>query len=65
MSGAMFERIKHHRYGDERCSNCGFTEERAKTGCCTADCPMKREPRVTPEELKQRYNHLLFWSYST
>lgn len=61
MSGTMFERKLHHRYGDERCSNCGFTEERAKKECCTADCPMKREPRATPEELEARYAHLMPW----
>ena len=61
MSGTSFYRKRHHRYGDERCSNCGFTEERAKTGCCTADCPMKRERDPTPAELEARYAHLMLW----
>lgn len=54
-------KIVHPRYGDERCSICGFTKERAATGCSSPSdsCPMKGEPRATPEELRARYSYLL------
>jgi hypothetical protein len=54
-------RIVHHRFGDERCSTCGFTKERAASGCSSPkdSCPMKGERRETPEELQARYAHLL------
>lgn len=61
MSGARYVRCVHPRFKDERCSGCGFTEERAKTGCSAMDCPMKGPRRETPEELAARYSYLNIW----
>lgn len=54
-------KIVHPRFGDERCSTCGFTKEAAQSRCSSPkdSCPMKGEPRETPEELMARYSHLM------